>query len=168
MRETIQYSWKWILVLTLIWCVLMESFNIQNIIVGVLAGFFCVWFSETYITKFRHGRRYPLSITGLLFYFLFLVTEIVRSGLSTLWLLIRGKSNPMIVTVKTELKTAMAISLLANSVTLTPGTVTVDVAEQTLKILWLDGKDLYEAALKEELIGPLERKLLKLEAKICK
>tara|TARA_Y100001933_G_C18880429_1_gene513778 strand:+ start:311 stop:751 length:441 start_codon:yes stop_codon:yes gene_type:complete len=146
----------------------MESFKIENIIVGTLAGTLCVWFSETYITKFRHGRRYPLSISGMLIYIVFLVTEIIKSGLSTLWLLIKGKSNPMIVTVKTELRTAMTISLLANSVTLTPGTVTVDVTEQTLTILWLDGKNLYEAALKEELIGPLERKLLKLEAKLCK
>ncbi len=167
MRETIRYSWKWTLVLALIWCVLMESFKLQNIVVGLIAGFSVSGLVKP-ISQNSDTASLPLSITGMFFYFLFLVTEIIRSGLSTLLLLIKGKSNPMIVTVKTELKTAMAISLLANSVTLTPGTVTVDVAEQTLKILWLDGKDLYEAALKEELIGPLERKLLKLEAKICK
>ena len=46
--------------------------------------------------------------------------------------------NPGIVEVKTSLKTNIGKMLLANSITLTPGTLTVDIREDRLFIHWID------------------------------
>jgi multicomponent Na+:H+ antiporter subunit E len=46
--------------------------------------------------------------------------------------------KPGIVKVKTALKTDVAKAFLANSITLTPGTMTVDVDEDVLYIHWID------------------------------
>ncbi len=46
--------------------------------------------------------------------------------------------NPGIVKVKTKLKSKMGRMILANSITLTPGTLTVDVQEDTFYIHWID------------------------------
>ena len=46
--------------------------------------------------------------------------------------------NPGIVEVKTKLKTGIGRLALANSITLTPGTLTVDIKEDSLFIHWID------------------------------
>lgn len=56
--------------------------------------------------------------------------------------------NPAIVTVKTQLQSPLGKLILANSITLTPGTLTVDVFEDSLQIHWIDstpGADLTHA-----------------------
>lgn len=46
--------------------------------------------------------------------------------------------NPGIVAVKTDLKSPLSKLILANSITLTPGTLTVDIKDDTLFIHWID------------------------------
>lgn len=46
--------------------------------------------------------------------------------------------KPGIVKVRTELKTDVAKAFLANSITLTPGTMTIDVDEDVLYVHWID------------------------------
>jgi multicomponent Na+:H+ antiporter subunit E len=53
--------------------------------------------------------------------------------------------RPAVVEVETELKSPLGRLILANSITLTPGTLTVDVRDQVLLIHWVDyppGRDL--------------------------
>lgn len=46
--------------------------------------------------------------------------------------------KPGIVKVRTSLKTEVAKTFLANSITLTPGTMTVDIEEDILYVHWID------------------------------
>jgi multicomponent Na+:H+ antiporter subunit E len=46
--------------------------------------------------------------------------------------------NPGIVEIKTDLKSERAKLFLANSITLTPGTLTVDIIEDSFYIHWID------------------------------
>ena len=61
---------------------------------------------------------------------------------------ITGKINPGIVRISPKLKTDLGVTLLANSITLTPGTLTVDIDEKTndLYVHWIAVK---EEALKK-------------------
>lgn len=55
---------------------------------------------------------------------------------------ITGKINPGIVRISPQLKTDLGITLLANSITLTPGTLSVDIEEKSndLYIHWINVK----------------------------
>jgi len=57
--------------------------------------------------------------------------------------------NPGIVKVKTRLRSEAALTFLANSITLTPGTLSVDIEQKsgTIYVHWIDvkGKDLAKA-----------------------
>ena len=55
--------------------------------------------------------------------------------------------NPGIVEVKTKLKSKMGRMILANSITLTPGTLTIDIQDDILYIHWIDvqSEDIDEA-----------------------
>ena len=46
--------------------------------------------------------------------------------------------NPAIVEISTDLKSNQAKLFLANSITLTPGTLTVDIVEDKLYVHWID------------------------------
>lgn len=74
----------------------------------------------------------PLRLLLLSVYLLgpFLV-EVTRANLDVAYRVITGKIRPGIIRVPSGMKTDLGVFLLANSITLTPGTITVDVDEET-------------------------------------
>ena len=74
-----------------------------------------------------------LRLRGLLGW---LVVEIVKANIAVIVRIVgpRHAIDPVLVTVKTTAKTDLGKALFANSITLTPGTVTADVDGDTLKV----------------------------------
>ena len=56
-----------------------------------------------------------------------LIWSMFKSACGTAVLALTGKINPHVMEVETDLKKPISHVVLANSITLTPGTVTVDV-----------------------------------------
>ena len=73
-------------------------------------------------------------------YFWVLVQEIVKANVAVLKLIVSPElqPEPAIVYFDTDLKTSLAKVLLANSITLTPGTITVSVEENRFCVHCLD------------------------------
>lgn len=67
--------------------------------------------------------------------------------------------NPGIIKVKTHLKTPIGKMLLANSITLTPGTITVDIQEDTLYIHWIDVESTDIEAATQKIVSKFEKYL---------
>lgn len=65
-----------------------------------------------------------------------------KANVDVAYRVITGKINPGIVKISPNLKTDLGITLLANSITLTPGTLSVDIDEDKndLYIHWLNVK----------------------------
>lgn len=63
-----------------------------------------------------------------------------KANVDIVYRVITGRINPGIVKISPNLKTDIGLTLLANSITLTPGTLTVDVDEETndLYIHWIN------------------------------
>jgi len=66
-------------------------------------------------------------IAQLLFYLLWLIGQIVRANLSVIARVLGGRIDPAIVRIRTNARTDLGRALFANAITLTPGTVTVDI-----------------------------------------
>ena len=84
-----------------------------------------------------------LSPKALLYYFLYLgvfLLELVKANLNLLRIVFSPKIDirPGIVKINTRLKTATGRMVLANSITLTPGTLVVDVVDDALYVHWID------------------------------
>ena len=60
-------------------------------------------------------------------YFIVLIIEIIKATLDVALRTLNGKVDPVIVEIKTELKRPVSQVILANSITLTPGTLSIDV-----------------------------------------
>lgn len=65
-----------------------------------------------------------------------------KANIDVAYRVITGKINPGIVKISPDLKTDLGVTMLANSITLTPGTLSVDIDEDTndLYIHWINVK----------------------------
>lgn len=82
-------------------------------------------------------------------WFLFLVYVVgpffwgmAKANIDVAYRVITGRINPGIVKISPKLKTDLGITMLANSITLTPGTLSVDIDENTndLYVHWINVK----------------------------
>ncbi|WP_022668921.1 Na+/H+ antiporter subunit E [Desulfospira joergensenii] len=112
------------------WVVLSGKFEPLLLGLGVISSGLVAWFF--------HDLLFP-SITmghagiGLKFilYIPWLLLEIIKANFHLLFLVFQPRMkeliDPHIITFKTDLESDLAITTLANSITLTPGTITVNV-----------------------------------------
>ena len=60
-------------------------------------------------------------------YFIVLIIEIIKATIDVAQRTLNGKVDPVIMEIETELKRPISQVILANSITLTPGTLSIDV-----------------------------------------
>jgi len=91
----------------------------------------------------------PVRWFAFIAYLFVFFYEMAKANFDVAYRVITGKINPGIVKISPDLKTDLGISMLANSITLTPGTLSVDIDENAndLYIHWINVK---EEALKKK------------------
>lgn len=69
-------------------------------------------------------------------YFIVLIWEIIKATWNVAGRTINGKVEPVVMEIETELKRPISQTILANSITLTPGTLSIDLdsENQILKV----------------------------------
>lgn len=84
------------------------------------------------LSELRFGRAF--------FYFFWLIYQILIAGFHVLFVIIRPSMpiKPTLVTFKVDLPSSHAKVILGNSITLTPGTLTVDIEGDTFTVHALD------------------------------
>jgi len=145
-------------VLTLFYFVWTRTTNVNNILVtGILALAVSIIYRNYLVSPILHPKKIGYS----LLYIVILFIEIVKSNIDVALRVIKPviPINPGIVTVKTKLKSRMGRLILTNSITLTPGTLTVDMIDDTLYIHWIDVKDKEETGATEKIVSNFEKYL---------
>ncbi len=131
------------LILAGVWLLLTASPAADELIVGgfVLVLTLVVFGKSALIFGgVKIGPKLLIMLPVYLFVFLM---ELIKSNLDVARRVLSPSLpvNPGIVKVKTELKSDIGRLLLANSITLTPGTLTLDVIDDELYVHWIDVKD---------------------------
>jgi multicomponent Na+:H+ antiporter subunit E len=147
-------------VLAFVWALLMGAIDLANLVVGFVLGFGVLWVSKPVLGDTGYFRRGPQAIRFLAFFLkeLFISNLLVaREVLSP-----RPRRRPGVVAVPLDAKTDAEITLLANIVTLTPGTLSLDVSpdRSTLYVhaMFLESPE----ALRRDIKEGFERRLLEL------
>ena len=107
--------------LALVWVLLVNDLTPGAILFGLLLGWVIPLFTRRFWPEQVHLRK-PLK---LLRFVAVLLYDIVIANLAVGWLILRGSRQiePAFVVVPLALRSDLGISLLANTVSLTPGTV---------------------------------------------
>lgn len=92
------------------------------------------------------------------------VVELVRANISMMGYVYARHIDirPGIIAIRTRLKSPIGRLALANSIALTPGSLVLDLKDDTLFIHWLDVKTTDPEEAREMLAGPFERHLEKI------
>jgi multicomponent Na+:H+ antiporter subunit E len=119
--------------LAITWCAASGAVTVQNLAVGFLAGYLILSLHPE-IARSRTYRKKIFQLAGFLIYFLWeVIVGALDVAVATLWPF--RKLRPGIVAVPLDTRSATELTLLANVVTLTPGTMSIDVSP--------DGRTLY-------------------------
>ena len=114
------------------WLLMSGHYNGLLISLGVISVTFCVLLSHAINASDEEGL--PTHIFARLPSYLFwLFGEIIKSNYATAKFILNGHSDPEIFYVTATQNTAAGIATYANSITLTPGTVTMDINEDSAK-----------------------------------
>ncbi len=128
------------LFLILIWLALVSSLGYQELLTGILITLILALFLNEYYLKLGLP---PLSLRRFAFFIIYLAVlfkEIIKANFDVAYRIIHPRMpiKPGIVVIKTGLKSDIAKMILANSITLTPGTFTLDILGDRLLIHWIN------------------------------
>ena len=148
------------LVLVLLWILLLNSFSVGGLLMGVVLGVLI-----SHLTSQFWPERPPIKSLGKAFSYLGLVAwDVVVANMQVTRIILFRRADSLDVrwvVLPLELRSPEAISVLAGTITMTPGTVSCDLSAdgRSLLVHCLDApdaedavramKDRYEARLKE-------------------
>jgi multicomponent Na+:H+ antiporter subunit E len=125
-------------VITVVWVILEEELSVQTVLTGAVLGFLTLLIVDRYVLRGDYEKLYSMSVATVISYPVALVVQIYIAGFHALHRLVIGRTNVDVVEITTTLDDDFRIALLANSITLTPGTVTVERNGDRLNVIWLD------------------------------
>lgn len=120
----------------------LPAWDMQSIVIGLGVAAFCAiilpaGFTDAFSLKVLNPVRWFWAVV----YLFVLAYEILKANLQVAYIVIHPDLpiRPGVVRVRTSLKTSAARVALANSITLTPGTLTLDLddKEGVLYVHWL-------------------------------
>jgi len=143
----------WNILLFVLWLILTANTQMANILVGMVVSFSI---TILYVNLFKHSEFEFIHPTWFLIYLIVLAKNLLISNIQIAKRTLSKdmKLSPAIVAVKTNLKSEWKKLLLANSITLTPGTLTLDIKDD---ILYIHVIEFRNSDSKENLIKEFEK-----------
>lgn len=141
------------------WMLLTFNLELPNIVIGLSASFLTAlvfvksFVGESY--KFFQPHRW----FWLIIYLFIFIWECIKANFDVAYRVLHPKLpiKPGIVKVKCGLKTDIAKTFLANSITMTPGTITLDIEKNDFYIHWIYVKDIDPKQYSNEISGRFEK-----------
>ncbi len=136
----------------IIWLILSGRYNPYHLGLGLVVSFGVAWLNSGHTDS--PFRNFPLL--KILWYFPWLFGRIVQSSLHLTALILHPSLPiaPKLIHYRTTLQSQAAVVLLGNSITLTPGTITVEVSSHELIVHAMDdasGHDLTSQRLEQKI-----------------
>lgn len=129
----------------LIWMFLTWPPDLQHLIIGILVSGFVAFMTGDMFVRRPHHFTHPERYLWFLCYVPLFIWECIKANIDVAYRVTHPDLpiKPGIVKVKTTLKSDTALTFLANSITLTPGTMSVDIDKEKgfLYVHWIDVKD---------------------------
>ena len=125
--------------LFLFWVLLNGTLAADTLGIGLLASLIITLLFRNSLSFFTEFRATPQAFVAGFRYYGYFFRELVKSNLKLTAIVVSPDLpiEPGIVKVRTRLKTRMGRLMLANSITLTPGTLTVELDGEWIYVHWV-------------------------------
>jgi multicomponent Na+:H+ antiporter subunit E len=148
------------IILAFAWVLLTRDLTYQAFLEGLIISFIVLYIAKGAFPKSRYFSRIPKTIMFALYF----LKELIKANLIVAYDILtpEDKMKPAIIAFPTKCETDFEITMLANLITLTPGTLSIDMSKDK-KILFVHCMYVDDAEdFKKEITNGLEKKLLEL------
>ncbi|MFT6389235.1 MAG: multicomponent Na+:H+ antiporter subunit E [Cellvibrionaceae bacterium] len=158
----------WDILLAAVWVLMTRSFEFLNYVFGFIIGYLVILLMSRSVSAVSD---YPRRLPRAIFFLLYFIEELVKANLKVAIDIITPAflGKPGVIGLELDAKTNLEITLVANVISLTPGTLSLDVSANKkilfVHAMYLTDEDTVRADLKN-----LEQRLLKVmryERKLC-
>jgi multicomponent Na+:H+ antiporter subunit E len=149
---------KWTVSLAILWACMTGSLTPANLLMGFALSYVVLLVAEG-PHAISHALRRVQRVANLL---LFFVWELALANLRVAWDVVTPghRMRPGVIAVPLEARTDVEITLLANMVSLTPGTLSLDVSDDR-RVLYVHAMYLHDRdRLVRSIRSGFERRLL--------
>ncbi len=150
--------------LFLVWLAFTATLAKQEVLIGVITSFLIALITSKFLQCCTLKFLMPKTIFFIVVYILVFIRELLKANFDVARRVISPSLpiNPGIVKFKTNLKSDYAKMVLANSITLTPGTLSVDIVDDTFYVHWIDVKSTDPEQAFKDIAESFEKILLKI------
>jgi len=150
-------------VIFIVWLLFSGSFDGFSLVAGLAGSILISALTyDVFIARDQANLRFFLPRPVFLVIYLgVLVAALMVSSVTMLRAVISGAISPRVVHFRTRLRSDLARMVLANSITLTPGTMTLDLNDDHLTVHWLFCHTTHSGAAGDVVKGRLEKHLRK-------
>ncbi|MCB0037353.1 MAG: Na+/H+ antiporter subunit E [Anaerolineales bacterium] len=151
-------------ILTFVWIVLTQEITIGNTIFGFILSLLIIGLTERTISKANLQVRQGDYVTRVFRLFLliaFFLSELVKASFQVLFSILKPSLlRPGVIAIPLDLTNDAQITLLGNLITLTPGTLTLDVSTDK-KVIYVHSIRVDDPeAFRQEIKNGFERRIL--------
>lgn len=120
------------IIISIMWMFLSETYTVVSFLSGYLLGILLLFL----LRRFIPGRFYIVTLFKIIKLILIFTRELISSNIAIVKLVYQRAPvyEPGIFALPTDLKTDWEITLLANLITLTPGSLSVSISDDQSKI----------------------------------
>ncbi|MFC2991228.1 Na+/H+ antiporter subunit E [Halomonas tibetensis] len=142
----------WNLLLALAWVVLSGDFTGLNLVVGLVFGYIALLLIEPQVESLK---GYPARIPRILGFIGFFIKELLMANLKVGFDILTPPwhMKPGVIAMPLEARTELEITMVANLISLTPGTLSLDVSDDRkvlyIHAMFLDDEEELRRNLKE-------------------
>ncbi len=152
----------WNMMLALLWATVTGAFSLQNLFVGFAIGYGVLLVARPMAGPTTYHGRLWKTVIFLLRY----IGELVWASLRVAYDVLTPTFHmrPGVIAIPLDAKTDVEITMFANLISLTPGTLALDVSSDRtvfyIHAMYIDNDDV--EALRQEIKEGLERRVLEL------
>jgi multicomponent Na+:H+ antiporter subunit E len=146
------------ILLAIAWVLLVGEVEFETFLEGMIIGYIILWISRSALGGTKYFRKIPVTIVFILYF----LKELIIANLKVAFDVVTPKDymKPAIVAVPLDVKSDLEITLFANLLTLTPGTLSLDVSSDK-SVLYVHALYVNDAdSFRDELKNGLEKRLL--------
>lgn len=153
-------TFLWNLLLALAWTVSTGQFTVANLLVGLVLGYLILLFAQRALGPSAYFAKVPQVARFAVFY----LGQMILANLRVAYDVVTPKHymRPGVIAVPLNARTDAEITLLSNLITLTPGTLSLDLSPDRrvlyVHVMYIDHGDVDEA--RRQIKDILERRVL--------